>query len=322
MKYILAIDGGGTKTIGYLGDDKGRILFGARSGPSNYHSIGVENAKSNLKILINQICNRAGIEINDISFVSAGLAGIDRERDKQIINNIFKDIGIKCELLLNNDAKTALVGALGMDLGVIIICGTGSIALGIDQKGNFIRAGGWGHLISDEGSGYYLGIKAIEAVMKACDYRIENTILTEKVLKILNLQSCEEIIGYIYDKKRTKDDIAKIAPVVFEAVYEKDETALNIMNNSIEHLVDITYTVLKRFNTEKEKIPVTYGGGIFENVEVYRNKFINRLKEKIENIEIVKPMFNSCIGAMILGWQYLNLQYDINKLKLDFKNFN
>jgi N-acetylglucosamine kinase-like BadF-type ATPase len=322
VKYILALDGGGTKTIGYLGDGKGRVLFKEKSGPSNYHSIGIEKAKDNLETLINQICRRACINVSDISLISVGFAGIDREKDKEAIRDIFRNMGIKCELLLNNDAKTALVGSLGTDVGVITICGTGSIALGMDEKGNLIRAGGWGHLISDEGSGYYLAVKAIEAVMKAYDHRIDNTLLTDKVLKALDMQSCEDIIGYIYDKERTKNHIAKIAPVVFQAANEKDKAALSIINDSIDNLVDITYTVIKRLNIKPERILVTYGGGIFENVESYRKEFLHRLKERAKNIEIVSPMFNGGIGAMILGWKHFNIEYDIDRLRLDLEDIS
>ena len=319
MRYIIGIDGGGTKTLGYIGNDAGRILSKRISGPSNYQSIGIEKTKENIKELLLGLCEDANISIDDIVVVSAGMAGVNRPEDKKIVTELFRSIGFNGEIILNNDAKTALVGGILKEEGVITICGTGSISLGMKEDGETVRAGGWGHLISDEGSGYYLGIKTVEAVMKSHDLRSEKTVLTDKVIKLLDLQKPEDLISYIYNDKNSKQDIAKIAPVLVEAVYENDKIALEIFDQAVKQIVDITYTVVNRLKNDSGKIYVTYGGGILQNVEIFRTEFKKRLMKKSEYIEVKNPLFDSGVGAMIIGWNHLNVEYNVDTIKNDIE---
>ena len=111
-----------------------------------------------------------------------GIAGVDREDDSRIVGAIMRRISPGSRVLVVNDALVALeAGAPGAP-GIVIICGTGSIAYGRNAQGVAARAGGWGHIIGDEGSGYWIGQQAVQAVMRDADGRGPATSLTRQVL--------------------------------------------------------------------------------------------------------------------------------------------
>lgn len=315
MKYIIGIDGGGTKTIGYLGTSDGKIIASSTSGPSNYHSVGIDKSKHSISYVLNSLCSKANIEINDIELISLGLAGIDRDEDKKIILEVIKGIGVRGKIILVNDACAALMGAHGREHGIITISGTGSISYGADIKGSTFRAGGWGHIIDDEGSGYDIGRQALSTIFKAYDSRSGKTILTEMVLKHLNLKEVEEIIGYIYCKEITKDHIAKVSPVVFEAAYQKDAAALSILNKAVDSLVNMTETVIENLYFGKQAIEIAIDGGVLTREEYMKNEFHRRLSSKNQKVVISKPLFNGAIGALLIGLNELNVSYSLTDIK-------
>ncbi|SHK52660.1 N-acetylglucosamine kinase [Paramaledivibacter caminithermalis] len=322
MKYVIGIDGGGTKTLGYIGNLEGKIIASSSSGPSNYHSIGIKRTKESLGDVINFLCNSVNASIEDIQLLSLGLAGIDRPEDKKNIEEILNFIGVKSEIILKNDAVSALVGAHGKEYGVITISGTGSISYGMDSKGKLVRAGGWGHIIDDEGSGYDIGRKALGAVFKSYDNRTEKTLLTEKILKYLNLKTVDKIVGYIYSNEITKEHIAQIAPVVFEAAYEKDKTAIDILDKAVDSLVEITETVIKKLEFNGDKINLILDGGILRSVKYMQNKFKERINKEINNINISTPLFNGAIGSLLIAWNHLNIEYSLDNIKIQIKEVN
>src|SRR5262245_64337298 len=98
--------------------------------------------------------------------VCLGVAGVDREADRRVITDIMRRLGFKSRTLIVNDALIALVAGAGDSQGIVLISGTGSIAYGVSARAVAARAGGWGHVLGDEGSGYWIGRRAREAVMR------------------------------------------------------------------------------------------------------------------------------------------------------------
>ncbi|MTI71234.1 MAG: hypothetical protein FH751_13370 [Firmicutes bacterium] len=320
MRYIIGIDGGGTKTLGYIANLKGSILGYHLSGPSNYHSVGKTNAKKALEDVINSLCDDNDIKLKDVEIISLGLAGVDRKEDKNVVMDILKSINHSSTILINNDAKTSLVGANGSIEGVITICGTGSISLGINSTGELIRAGGWGHIIGDEGSGYDIGKKALIAVAKACDKRGEETLLTEAIKKHLKIKKTDEIISYVYNNTNSKEKIAQLAPIVIKCFEANDEVSKQIIENAVWDLIQITETVINQLFNKNEKITISLAGGIFNNVSVIRDTFERKLKKRFSNLHIQAPLFDSGIGALILGWNLSGVMFEKEELKNEIKD--
>jgi N-acetylglucosamine kinase-like BadF-type ATPase len=301
MKYCIGVDGGGTKTLTYLGDMEGNILDNCVFGPSNYYASGLENTKDVFADIVSYYCRKHGFEVNDLVFISLGLAGVDREMDKQVIQNIFVELNISCDILVYNDARTALVGALGKDEGIIIVSGTGSIATGI-RNNKLVRAGGWGHILADEGSGYDIGMKTLITIMKSYDGRLSPTIMTKKAIDFLELDGVEDIIGFVHDPNTNKKKIAEISTVAVQAAKEKDKLALAILNQAVEALLQLADAVINKLFSTDESAELTYIGGIITNVGYIRDRFITEIGKKHPNLTIKKPAQDGAVGALYLGW--------------------
>ena len=112
------------------------------------------------------------------------------------------ELGISEDRILTHDAHIALVGGAGKQEGVIIISGTGAIAYGINAHGKEARASGWGYLIGDEGSGYDIAIKGLQAVARAADGRDAPTELTDGILNRLGLNEPSDLIRWVYAESR------------------------------------------------------------------------------------------------------------------------
>ncbi len=315
--YLIGIDGGGTKTKGYVSDLEGNVLASAIGGSSNYLSAGRTIAKGSLEQVINSLCNKININKKQIEIISLGLAGVGREEDKKVIEEIIREIGINNKVIINNDAYISLVGAHGEEKGIITISGTGSISLGIDSNNKLYRTGGWGHILGDEGSGYYFGKEGLVAIMKAYDGRVEDTSIKQKVLDYLGFDTEDRIPKYVYSNIEEKDKIAKLAPLVIEAASEGDKIAVEIINKGILDLIDLTDTNYKKIS---EPVNIALAGGILEKSTFIRENFVRNLKDKNPQYNVIENKFNSGIGALILAWKYKGIKYKEDKILKQIKD--
>lgn len=307
--YLLGIDGGGTKTEIYLSDFKSKIIFNAKFSGSNYLAKGLDETSKVISDIF-EFLNKHDIDMNNIDGICFGAAGAGREKDRNILKNMFKDLGYKGKLFLYEDAYISLVGAHGKERGIIIISGTGSIALAIDNSKNVYRVGGWGHLIGDEGSGYYIGKLALNAIFRAYDGRCEKTILTNSILKHLNLSSVEDLLYYIYKNGNDKTKISGLAQIVIESAIEKDDISETIIKNAINELIFMISTIRRK---TEDNLDISTSGGLFRN-EYFKELFIEKINT-LDGINIINPKFDSGIGALILAYINLGLEYDEILLK-------
>ena len=146
--HVLGIDAGGTKTIGYLADGEGKVLGEGRAGGANLKAEGELAVEKVLHTVMDQALGSRNL---DVGAICLGMAGADRDDEKTLVADIMRRIGARSRTLVVNDALVALVAGVGDASGVVIICGTGSIAFGRSAD-RAARAGGWGHILGDEGS--------------------------------------------------------------------------------------------------------------------------------------------------------------------------
>jgi N-acetylglucosamine kinase-like BadF-type ATPase len=315
--YIIAIDGGGTKTIAILANEKGEVLGKRKTGLSNYQIIGKENFKKLIVGLVDDFIKCYHIKKSDVSKISLGLAGAGRENEKKEIIEILERIGF--DSIVENDAVIALIGALGGKPGVVIISGTGSIAVGKNEKNEIARAGGWGYILGDEGSGFYIGKNALIYALKEYDGRGEKTILTELIKERLKISNIEKVIPMVYSGELTRVDISDMARFVFEASEKKDKIANIILNNAGRELGLLAYAVIKKLKFKSEAIDIGLVGGIFKQKEY----LLKSIKSAIPyNVNFKPPRFPPVIGAFLMGLEKIDeevlktLDYEVIRYKL------
>ncbi len=299
-KYCIGIDGGGTKTLAYLADLEGNIVDKTLLGPSNFYSIGEKETMQVFASIISVFVEKNQLKEEDLVFTSMGLAGVDREVDKKTIYDIWRKIGFKGDIYVYNDAHAALVGGLQKTEGIILVSGTGSIATGL-RNGKLIRSGGWGHILSDQGSGYDIGLKGLQAVMASYDQRLGKTLMTHKVLDELNINHPEDVISFVHHSDTDKSHIANMAKVVIDSANEGDQIAKSILEGAWQSLVLLSKAVIGQLYHQDERIEMTYMGGIITNVDLIREPFVQKMQSIYPYLTIKKPAQDAAIGALLLG---------------------
>ena len=297
MDYIIGIDGGGTKTVGLLTTTEGEEITKIKNGPSNYHVVGVETTYQVLNNIIKTLTSQIDCT-HDNLVLCIGMAGLGRKDDKKVVNEICDKIEITTQRILTHDAHIALVGGIGKPEGIIVISGTGSIVYGIDSHRNEIRAGGWGYLIGDEGSGYDIAIKGLQAVAKASDYRQPSTILTELFLTQLNLEDPKQLIRWVHAAER--NEIAQLSSAVFEGMENGDRTAIGIIETATDELVCAVESVIRQA-TFRDTINIVLNGGNLIHQRVFSDNLENKLYEKIDNISVMFAINDPVDGAILLA---------------------
>ncbi len=314
MKYFLGIDGGGTKTISYLVNEKGEILGRGEAGASAYHVTGIEKAAQEIKKAIDGAIQSSPEKINTLETACFGLAGIDSKQDYDTIYQVLTKQQIAHRIVLENDAVIALVGGNAKAYGVVLIAGTGAISLGINKKGQRKRAGGWGHIIGDEGSGYYIAISGLTAALKAYDGRGENTVLLPMFKKKLNLDKMEDIMVKVYFSL-SREEIASMAYIVFQAAREGDRIAKKIIIKAGNELAQNITAVINGLDLADEEIEVPLVGGVFKNES---SLLIDVIKKNVLKVapraKIIKPKFNPVIGAVIMALYHSGVKVDHNTM--------
>ena len=267
MSYVLGIDGGGSKTVCVLMNDKREILGRGEAGSSNYQSVGIEAAKYSIESAINKaIIQHNNIKINAICL---GLAGVGRSKNIEVIKNIIKEIQIISNIkpqniIIFHDALIALVGGIGNDVGIVVSAGTGSIVFGRNHRGETKRVGGWGYILGDEGGAYKIAVAGMQAALKSYDGRLAYTSLVEDFQNHLGLNNIEELIEVVYRSGLSVKEIAALAPIVDNAAFLGDEVANKIIDDAVEELVKATVTVINEIFVEGEFFEIVTTGSVWK----------------------------------------------------------
>lgn len=256
MRYILGVDGGGTKTLALLGDLNGNVLGRGLSGSSNANGVGFDAACSALEAAINVACKD---HEGEISAICLGLAGAGRKEEIAQFQNWALHTFPKTVVKVVSDAEVLLAAGVTSGPAIALICGTGSIVYGRTVTGELIRAGGWGYLFGDEGSGYAIGSAALRAVMQAYDGRRSKTLLTELVLKRYELRSPPGLIRRIYGAELPPSTVAALTDLVEQAAERGDSVAIAILEEASRELARAIAAIYSQLGSPA--VPLILTGG-------------------------------------------------------------
>ena len=314
-RYILGIDGGGTETVGVLVKESGIIVGQGRVGPTNYQVVGGEKVKSEIHILFQMLGLSQPNPSSPVKQMYMGLAGAGRPSDRNEIKQLFSDISFIENVAVDSDAMIALAGAFGGEPGIIIIAGTGSICFGKNDHGEVFRSGGWGYLLGDEGSGFFIGQQAVMAALKDLDGRGEKTALRNAIEKHFNLSQIDQIIPKIYKQEIDRAGISRLAPLVFETAQENDPVAADIIRVAGIEQGKMAKAVAEKMALLNKRIRVALIGGVFNQREILENEIAKELYELSWDVEIIEPLYSPVIGAAISALKEIGI--DINQKVLD-----
>lgn len=307
MKYLLSIDGGGTKTEFCISNLVGKDMKLYTAGSSNYKSVGMEGLSASLKEGFDWIKDMLSIEIEDIAYGVFGMSGCDSGNDYEIIKQQILKFGLPEEkFYLCNDGVLAFYAQTSTP-GIVIISGTGSIVIGLDAQGSYERAGGWGYNISDIGSGYWIGNEAIKQTLLYCDGCCSHSLLFDEIRRYFNAKDFKEL-PYIITEITDYFEVAKIASIVIKMSESKERVSYNILEEGAKVLSDLTKSIYDTLNfKEEKKISIVFSGGVLKN-EVYDKILKTAIKEKINpnNIMFMVQKNSPSFGGVRLARKILD----------------
>lgn len=297
LDYVIGMDGGGTKTeICIAGTDKS-ILVRFRGGAINYNGGSKALVDANIRMILQRI-REEGYRSGECAGICIGAAGISNPVIKTRIEEIIRKNGFTSPVSIVGDDVTAFAGALEDKEGIVLIAGTGSICHGRDLDGKTYRAGGYGHIIDDAGSGYAIARDILAAVVRAQDGRGEETALTDMVFRYLKIESIEEMIGYLYSPGRNKREIAQLSVLIQDAFTQKDPAAVPIVQKAANDLTELAGAVIKRMK-RVSRLAVS-GSVLLKNEDIYK-EFVICMKNLYPDIGIIRPLQDAAYGAVLLA---------------------
>jgi N-acetylglucosamine kinase-like BadF-type ATPase len=296
--FVLGIDAGGTKTVCLLADAQGAIVAEGRGGGANLQAAG----ELELEKVLHQVMEETiGARAISPEAICLGIAGVDRDEDAVVVRGVMRRIGYRARVLVTNDALVALVAGAGEDPGIVIIAGTGSIAYGRSARGEAARAGGWGYVLGDEGSGYWIGRRALRAVVRAADHRGRPTSLTPRILAHFRVSRPPDLVHEIYFKSIRPSAIAALARYVQEAYEAGDPVATDILDGGARELVASAHSVVTQLGMRDDAFPFVLAGGIFHAVPWLARELTHRLQDIAPRASVRALDREPAYGAVLLA---------------------
>jgi N-acetylglucosamine kinase-like BadF-type ATPase len=302
-KWILGIDGGGTKTTAILVAQDGTLGAQEKTGATSLTLLGVDRVVEVVFDLVKQCCAKVSCVPQQLHAVGIGLAGAGRAEDRDEVRRSLVSLGRKnhfpfSKVIVESDWRVALEGAFPTTPGIVLIAGTGSIACAKDENDALHRAGGWGRLLGDEGSAYELGREGLNAVLRAYEGRGGKTLLQQYAFEHFEVASIDELVSKIY---RHTTDIASFASKILLAEKQRDHIAHTILFRGAGELVELVRTIIMKIKP-KRRMPVALSGGLLEQDNTYSTMVKDRLKNTLPQILLQRPKFSADYGAAILAF--------------------
>jgi glucosamine kinase len=289
VTLFLGIDGGGSKTSCLIGDESA-VLGAGNAGPSNVVRVGETIASESLEAAIRQACAVANVVPAQINRTCIGASGAGRPEITTVLSSVLSRI-VGGAVDVVGDTVIALEAAFGSGPGVIVIAGTGSIAYGRNHKGETVRAGGWGHAISDEGSGHWIGRAAVSAALHGYDEQQQLPML-DRIMQSWKVNTFGELV--VRANASPPPDFAALVPTILAAADAGDPLARSVLNETGARLAALCKTVIRRLFPHARAVPVAMSGGVFRNsplvCQVFYNNVRSEYPDAVVNLGVIDPV--------------------------------
>ncbi len=292
--FYIGIDSGGTKCELIIAGYGKKILFRKIYKGIHYSVAGLQSYIKAVSEYIQSSLRESGLKLKNCRGICIGVAGAREDKDRINLRTSFeKKLGIK-KILITTDAMTALYGAFEGGEGIILICGTGSVLYGYSNN-KITRVGGWGRIIGDEGSGYWIGKRALNLVAREYDEQKKPGRLSKRLF-----------LNFGINKKTLNEkvfsgnfEIQRIAPLVVECAGEKCKLSRQIVNEAVDALTEDIRIFLM---VSKRKLPIkaAFVGGVIENHNILSDRLRSRIR-KLKIVKVVPKKHSSAYGAVLLA---------------------
>ena len=296
MTCYMGIDGGGSSLRVVVVDEALQPLAQAYGETVNPSIVGHAAAAERVQAAVRTALMQAGLDAAEVAAVGVGIAGAAPEHSADWLRATLADVLPRARQVIASDVEIALVGAHGQRLGILVLSGTGSCAYGVNAAGESLLVGGWGYLIGDEGSGWWLGRQALKEVARITDQgRRDEASCTfqAQVLDFLEVRSARQMISWIYREGAPAPRIAALAPLVLAMAQSGSPLAQHIVTQGALRLVDHVQRLREGLGVDG---PIGFAGGLLEKSEYYRRLLADYLQ-----ISAPSTRHPPMIGAALLA---------------------
>ena len=300
--YLLAVEGGGSKTTALLTDLEGKPAGRGFGSGSNPHAVGVENARKAIAMAIDGALINASGRLPEgsswrqtgVAAACFGLAGIDSPEDEAQLSTWVTQQEIAERFVVVNDSELVVAAGTPEGWGVALISGAGSVCLARSPQGRTARVGGWGHLLGDEGSAYRLALDALRLATQTVDGRADAQALLRACLKHWSLADANALIQHVHAPSVTPADLAGLAPTVLSLGASGDAAAKALVEQCVKDLARQADTAIRKLGLEKP--PLALAGSLLRGD--VRRGVVAALAGSIGDVAYVE---DPCRGAVTLA---------------------
>ena len=305
-ELFLGVDGGQSSTAAVIGDAKGNIVGWGSAGPSNHVSAAEARTKFVLVMreCLSQAAVRAGLDrgLARWHFKAACLGMSGGPDDKAAL---LHELIESEHTMVTHDAMIALAGATSGEPGIIVVAGTGSMAFGINSRGETARAGGWGYIFGDEGGSFDIARQALRAVLREHEGWGARTALTPALLEAAGATDANELLHSFYTESWPRSRVADLAKTVSRIAEEGDPIALRLLHQAAQELALLAGAVRRQLWSEGESVLVSWAGGAFQS-DALLERF--RMLIALEKDSVCEaPKHGPAEGALVLAYKSAGL---------------
>ena len=300
----LGVDGGGTKTQAALIDLDGKVLANGEAGGSNPAVFGIKKSLDNIIIAIQKILKNFP-DTADIPACLA-IAGVNTKKEAEnfrkaaLAHSQLSKIISKNSIAVN-DTRAALRAGTNDKNAVVLIAGTGSNCFGINESGQSAKSGGRDFILSDEGSGYAIGLSVLKTITKMSDGRENQSVLKDLLFSHLKINSIDQLTEIVNSKPWNKTDIANIAPLTEKAAKKGDRLASEIIKTAAGELGMLIKAVAEKLDLKNKEYTIVTTGSVFNIQKILDENLKKDVLKFSPHAVFVKPKVDSATGAALLA---------------------
>ncbi len=306
MRYVVGVDGGGTKTKAAVYGEEIGVAGEAETGPSNYRSVGMESASANIAQAIAKAARSAGVEVKALAGMCMCIAGFDTDLDLPVPQSAMRQLDYTGPAIMENDVVGAWAGATEAKPGLVVIAGTGATALGMNARGALWRTDGWDYLLGDDGSGYDIGRAGIRTAMRMLDGREQPTVLVHMLAQVFGVSDGESMRRLWDSTPFGKFEVAGFARHVAEAAAQGDPAAQAILSRAGQALGESGAAIIRMLDMTGERFVVSTVGSVFKNEPWVTKPFRQQIAAVAPLADFRPPAHPPEVGAAILTLRRLD----------------
>jgi glucosamine kinase len=304
---VIGVDGGGSRTRARVADEQGQQLGEAEGPGSAVRAGGAESSAEVIAAVAREALASCNMTHVAPKVLCVGVAGVGREDARQALWQALAEREVAEEVVVHADAAIALDDAFGDGAGILLVAGTGSVAFARGPAGQFARCGGWGPAFGDEGSGAWIGRRALSVVASASDGREPETALTGAVLTAIEANDPAELVNW--GAAATPAQLASLAPVVLSVADQGDLRANAILSMAAEELLlHIRALARQLFVDERAAFGVALAGGLLAPGQPLRRRLEHRLRSAVPGATIRAAEVVPVRGAVRGALRYLGVE--------------